>query len=220
MLLSVRNLHHQYSLGSSTIKVLQSLNLEVESGEFVSIMGASGSGKSTLMHILGCLIRPYKGSYFLGSTDILASSRSELAAIRASRIGFVFQMFHLLPAMSVLENVLLPFLYNETDEIRAKELSLQALEHTGLSHRLGHKPAELSGGEMQRVAIARALAVNPELILADEPTGNLDSKTGEEIMNLFSRLHAKGHTIILVTHDENVSNHAQRRLILHDGIFQ
>ncbi len=220
MLVDVKNLRHTYTQGVTTINVLNSLNLEVAPGEFISIMGASGSGKSTLLHILGCLTKPREGTYRLGETDVFSVTSNELASIRAQQIGFVFQMFHLLPAMSVLENVKLPFLYNNTPAKTAHERALEALQQVGLSSRTHHKPMELSGGEMQRAAIARALAVNPELILADEPTGNLDSKTSLEILTLFQKLHTNGRTIIMVTHDKDVAHHAERNLFLQDGTFQ
>jgi ABC-type lipoprotein export system ATPase subunit len=194
--------------------------MDIQKGEFVAIMGSSGSGKSTLLHILGCLVQPMAGSYFLGNTDIMTVSKHEISQIRAKKIGFVFQMFHLLPAMTVQQNIALPFLYNDIEPLKAHENIQLAIKQTGLAGRINHKPNELSGGEMQRVAIARALAVQPEIILADEPTGNLDSRTGREILSLFQQLHKTGSTIVMVTHDENVASMAQRILILQDGRFQ
>ncbi len=220
MLVKIRNLSHQYILGAAPIEVLNSIDLDVNRGEFVAIMGSSGSGKSTLLHILGCLIRPLAGTYLLGGIDIPTITSREVAQIRARQIGFVFQMFHLLPAMTVSQNVSLPFLYNGIPPEQAREYVKTAIEQTGLSERSNHKPSELSGGEMQRVAIARALAVQPEIILADEPTGNLDSRTSREILALFQQLHRAGSTIVMVSHDENVAANAQRVLVLQDGRFQ
>ncbi|MFP7754263.1 ABC transporter ATP-binding protein [Thermodesulfobacteriota bacterium B35] len=217
MLVSTAGLQHGYRRGPHAVEVLRGVDLEVDAGEFVAIMGPSGSGKSTLLHILGCLVRPLAGSYLLAGTDVLSLPEKELAAIRASRIGFVFQMFHLLPALDVLRNVSLPFLYNGIAPDRARRLALAAIGRVGLAHRVDHRPCELSGGEMQRAAIARALAVEPELILADEPTGNLDAASSGEILELFARLHRSGRTIIMVTHDPAVAAMAQRILRLEDG---
>ncbi len=219
MLVTIRDLRHMYTLGSSKVEVLKGIDLDIEKGDFLAIMGSSGSGKSTLLHILGCLAKPISGTYKLGNTDILKSSKQDLAQIRAAKIGFVFQMFHLLPAMSVEENIYLPFLYNDTNQEEAKLAVYKALNQTGLNERAQHKPNELSGGEMQRVAIARALVVKPQIILADEPTGNLDSKTGKEILKLFQNLHKAGSTIVMVTHDKKVASIAQRILHIQDGKF-
>jgi len=220
VLVQVRGLCHHYTVGSERVEVLHEVDFSVKQGEFVAIMGTSGSGKSTLLHILGCLIRPSSGEYLLGKTNVLYCSDLQLASIRANRIGFVFQIFHLLPEMTVYQNVSLPFLYNDINQQKSKDKVNKAIQQTGLSHRSHHKPMELSGGEMQRVAIARALAIEPELILADEPTGNLDSHTGKEILDLFKKLHQSGRTVIMVTHDKNVASESERILILEDGKFQ
>lgn len=217
MLVEIGGLHHRYWRGSHGIDVLRGLSMNIDQGEFVAVMGPSGSGKSTLLHIMGCLVRPGSGSYLLAGVDVLELPEKKLAAIRASRIGFVFQIFHLLPALSVLQNVSLPFLYNQVESRLAERLAMTAVERVGLLHRIDHKPAELSGGEMQRAAIARALAVQPELILADEPTGNLDTASSGEILDLFRQLHRSGCTIVMVTHDREVAAGTQRILTLHDG---
>ncbi len=217
MLVEVRGLGHYYRRGPHRIEVLDRVDMTVDRGEFVAVMGPSGSGKSTLLHILGCLIRPAAGSYQLAGMDILALPERKLAAIRASRIGFVFQKFHLLPELDILQNVLLPFLYSRIDTRRARSMAMAAIEQVGLLHRIDHRPAELSGGEMQRAAIARALAVQPELILADEPTGNLDRASSGEVLDLFCSLHAGGCTIVMVTHDPAVAAGAERILTLNDG---
>jgi len=217
MLVEVDGLCHRYRRGNHDIEVLRGVDMTLEQGEFVAIMGPSGSGKSTLLHILGCLVRPVSGSYHLAGADVLHLPESELAAIRACRIGLVFQMFHLLPELNVLQNVLLPFLYNGIDTRRSRRMALAAIEQVGLQHRIGHRPAELSGGEMQRTAIARALAVQPELILADEPTGNLDAASSGEILELFGSLHRDGRTLLMVTHDPAVAAMTQRTLTLQHG---
>jgi putative ABC transport system ATP-binding protein len=182
-------------------------------------MGPSGSGKSTLLYILGCLDRPTSGTYLLEGRDVSQASDKELSRLRANQIGFVFQTFNLLPHLSLVENVALPFLYSALDDQTAKERVMSAIQRVGLADRLTHRPTELSGGEMQRVAIARALAIEPNLILADEPTGNLDSKTSLEILALFQRLNESGSTIVMVTHDREVASYAQRVLLLKDGKF-
>ena len=217
MLVEVQGLRHQYVRGSHRIEVLDGIGMTVERGEFVAIMGPSGSGKSTLLHVLGCLVRPVAGRYLLAGVDVLALPERKLAALRASRIGFVFQKFHLLPELDVLQNVLLPFVYSRVDTRCARRMAMAAVEQVGLLHRIDHRPAELSGGEMQRTAIARALAVEPELILADEPTGNLDAASSGEILDLFRRLHAGGRTIVMVTHDPAVAAGSERILTLEDG---
>jgi len=208
-----------YMLGSSEILVLKSIDFFAKKGDFVAIMGSSGSGKSTLLHILGCLDRPTSGVYLLDGMDVFKASDNELSHIRANHIGFVFQTFNLLSELNVLENVELPFLYSALNDKDTRTQVIRAIEHVGLLDRINHKPSELSGGEMQRVAIARALSVAPKLILADEPTGNLDSKTSREILELFQNLHSRGVTIIMVTHDNEVASYAQRCAILNDGKF-
>jgi putative ABC transport system ATP-binding protein len=204
-------------MGPKRVEALRGVDISVDSGEFVGIMGPSGSGKSTLMHILGCLERTTEGTYRLGGKDVSVLSDQDLSAMRASQIGFVFQTFNLIPQYSVFENVAMPFLYRKETGGEAKYLAEQAIARVGLSDRMGHKPSELSGGEMQRVAIARALAVDPLLILADEPTGNLDSETSQGIISLFRKLNAQGATLIVVTHERDVASHCQRVAFLHDG---
>lgn len=218
LLISVRRLSKVFHVGSSVIYGLKDVDIHLDKGEFVSIMGPSGSGKSTLLYILGCLARPTSGEYFLDSRDISRASDTKLSHVRANQIGFVFQTFNLLPQLNVFENVELPFLYASQKGF-SEDKVVRAIEHVGLIDRLKHKPAELSGGEMQRVAIARALVIGPSLILADEPTGNLDSSNSKEILDIFQDLHEKGATIVMVTHDDEVASRAQRVLTLKDGEF-
>lgn len=218
-LIEAAGIHKKFSIGSANIHVLKGIETYIDRGEFVAIMGPSGSGKSTLLYILGCLDRPTSGTYLLEGRDVSQASDKELSHLRANQIGFVFQTFNLLPHLSLVENVGLPFLYSALDDQAAKERVMSAIQRVGLSDRLRHRPTELSGGEMQRVAIARALAIKPNLILADEPTGNLDSKTSLEILALFQRLHESGSTIVMVTHDREVASYAQRVLVLKDGKF-
>jgi len=218
-LIEAIGIHKEFFIGSANIHVLKGIDSHIGRGEFVAIMGPSGSGKSTLLYILGCLDRPTSGTYLLEGRDVSQASDKELSRLRADQIGFVFQTFNLLPHLSLVENVGLPFLYSAVDDQVAKERVMSAVQRVGLADRLAHRPMELSGGEMQRVAIARALAIEPNLILADEPTGNLDSKTSLEILALFRRLHESGSTIVMVTHDREVASHAQRVLVLKDGKF-
>jgi putative ABC transport system ATP-binding protein len=218
-LIEASGIYKEFSIGSSVISVLKGIDIHVKREEFVAIMGPSGSGKSTLLYILGCLDRPTSGTYLLDGRDVFGASDRELSRIRANRIGFVFQTFNLLPHLNLFENVELPFFYFSFDDHGAKERVMTAVQRVGLADRLRHKPAELSGGEMQRVAIARALVIEPALILADEPTGNVDSKTSLEILELFQKLNDSGSTIVMVTHDSEVASHAQRVLILKDGKF-
>lgn len=218
LLISVRRLSKVFHVGSSVIYGLKDVDIHVDKGEFVSIMGPSGSGKSTLLYILGCLARPTSGEYFLDSRDVSRASDTKLSHIRANQIGFVFQTFNLLPQLNVFENVELPFLYASQKGLSEGKV-VKAIEHVGLIDRLKHKPAELSGGEMQRAAIARALVIGPSLILADEPTGNLDSRNSSEILDIFQDLHEKGATIVMVTHDDEVASRAQRIMTLKDGEF-
>lgn len=196
---------------------MKHVNLIVEQGEFVAIMGPSGSGKSTLLHILGCLEHPTSGAYRFNGQDVLNASDRELSHLRAEHIGFVFQTFNLVPTLSIYENIELPFLYRSTHKSLAEHRVAAAVIQVGLDNRMAHKPSELSGGERQRAAIARAISIHPKLILADEPTGNLDSKTGGEVLSLFKNLNRKGATIVMVTHDQNVANHAGRCIHLKDG---
>jgi len=219
-LVHLTDISKSYSIGPVTVPVLKNVALIVNRGEFVAVMGPSGSGKSTLLNILGCLDSPDSGSYLLKGRNMLNTSDSELSHTRAHHIGFVFQTYNLIHSLDVFENVELPFLYSakETGDFRSR--IEMAIEQVGLSERTAHKPYQLSGGEMQRAAIARAIAVDPKLILADEPTGNLDSTTGDEILRLFQALNARGATIIMVTHDENVAAYASRVIILNDGSFE
>ena len=219
MLVQVQNIRKEYLLGKKTIPVLRSIDLQVDEGEFVSIMGPSGSGKSTLLHILGGLDTPDSGSYLFNGKNMLFLSDSERSWIRANQIGFVFQTFDLLSELNVVENIRLPFFYNRFDPTLQKELVDQAIEKVGLTHRRNHRPVELSGGEMQRVAFARALVVNPKLILADEPTGNLDSSNSSEILSIFRELHCDDTTIIMVTHDQKVADLSQKTYEILDGIL-
>ena len=206
-----------YQKETTTIPVLRSVCLHMVKGEFLAVMGASGSGKSTLLNIIGCLDRPTTGSYLLDGVDVLKSSDDQLSRMRSRYLGFVFQTFNLISNLTVFENVELPFLYHIINQKEISERVHTAIEQVGLSDRINHRPAELSGGEMQRVSIARALAIQPKLILADEPTGNLDSLNSREIMLLFKRLHNQGGTIILVTHDPQVASYADSCVTISDG---
>jgi putative ABC transport system ATP-binding protein len=206
-------------MGSETIYALREISLEIERGEYVAIMGPSGSGKSTLMNLLGCLDTATSGRYELNGTDVSEMNDNELAEIRNREIGFVFQTFNLLPRSTALHNVELPLIYSGLSGEERRQMALEALEHVGLGDRIHHKPNELSGGQRQRVAVARALVNKPSILLADEPTGNLDSKTGREIMGLFGELSRKGNTLIVVTHEETVARHARRILRIMDGLI-
>lgn len=218
MLINAIELTKVYKLGEIEVRALAGITLQIEQGEFVAIMGPSGSGKSTLMHILGCLDTPTSGEYIFDGKKIHELSEDSLAEIRNKDVGFVFQFFNLLPRLTAYENVELPLLYSEKPH-NARELALKALERVGLAERVNHRPAELSGGECQRVAIARAIVTQPKVILADEPTGNLDTKTGGEIMELFSDIHNEGRTIIIVTHSLEVSKYADRIIKIKDGVI-
>ncbi len=209
-----------FGMGDSSVIALNNINLCIHAGEFVAIMGPSGSGKSTLMHILGCLSRPTSGTYLLDGEDVSGMTKSELAHIRNRKIGFIFQAYNLLARTTALNNVLLPFLYNHSRSMGAAEghqKALEMLEVVGLAERVHHQPHELSGGQQQRVAIARALINDPVMVIADEPTGNLDSRSGQEIMDLLHRLHEGGTTIVMVTHDPRIATHTQRTINLLDG---
>ena len=213
--IEARGVMKEYINGDEKTSALRGVDLQIQWGDFVAIMGPSGSGKSTLMHILGLLDVPSSGSYQLAGHEVARLSSSEQAEARNHKVGFVFQQFNLLPRTTVLDNVLLPTIYNHTPG--AKQRAIELIERVGLSHRINHKSNQLSGGQIQRVAIARALMMNPEIIFADEPTGNLDSKTSEEILNLFKEINTGGTTIIMVTHEEHIANHAKRIIRLKDG---
>jgi len=215
MIIQAESLVKTYHLGSSVIRALDDVSLEIGEGDMVAVTGPSGSGKSTLMNIIGCLDRPDSGRYILAGEDASKLHKDRLAAIRNRHIGFVFQTFNLLPRMNAIENVELPLLYAARRD--AKEKAEEALRIVGLGHRMHHEPNQLSGGERQRMAIARAIVTNPAIILADEPTGNLDTKTGEEIMVLFTTLNQQGRTIIIVTHEPDVAKHCKRRIQMRDG---
>ncbi len=210
----------EYKMGTNIVRALQSVSISIDRGEYVAFMGPSGSGKSTLMNIVGCLDSPSSGTYMLNNQLVSEMTENELAEIRNKEIGFVFQTFNLLPRASALENVALPLIYAGYNKSDRDEMAMAALESVSLEDRYHHKPNELSGGQRQRVAIARALVNNPSIILADEPTGNLDSKTSYDIMNLFQELHDKGNTIIMVTHEEDIARYAHRIIRLKDGVVE
>ena len=216
-ILDIENVSKSYRLGKTAVPVLSEINLSIKEGEFAAIMGPSGSGKSTLLNIIGCLDRPTSGKIMISSVDTSSLSEPELARIRGKRIGFVFQTFNLIPRLTALKNVELPMVYQDIPrEMRIKK-SMMLLEMLGLKDRFDHRPSELSGGERQRVSIARALVNDPEILLADEPTGNLDSKTGQEIMQIFNTLHNEGRTILMVTHDLGLAQNCNRIIRLRDG---
>lgn len=221
IIIEIRNLKKDYHIGEVTVHALRGVNMKIEKGEFLAIMGASGSGKSTMLNILGCLDKPSMGEYYLDSSDVNRMNRDELANLRNLKLGFVFQSFNLLPRTTALENVELPLFYNS--KVRAKERkerAVAALEAVGLAERMDHMPNQLSGGQQQRVAIARSLVNDPVLILADEPTGNLDTRTSLEIMELFQDLNEKGRTIVYVTHEPDIAKFATRNIIFSDGKIQ
>ena len=219
-MIETKNLVKEYELGTQRVKALNGINLSVDKGEFISIMGPSGSGKTTLMNIIGCLDTPTNGTYNLNNKPVSKLSDDELAKIRNEEIGFVFQSFHLLARNSALNNVMLPLKYAGCKESEAIERSNLALEKVGLSDRKNHSPSELSGGQQQRVAIARALVNNPSILFADEPTGNLDSKTGTDVMNLFKELNETGQTIILITHEDSIAEQSNRIITIMDGLIK
>ncbi|RZK48570.1 MAG: ABC transporter ATP-binding protein [Pedobacter sp.] len=219
-LITIKDIGRKYVIGSEVIHALKSVSLEINKGEFVALMGPSGSGKSTLMNILGCLDTPTKGQYILNGKDVSRMSDNDLAEVRNKEIGFVFQTFNLLPRSTSLDNVALPLIYAGAAKKERDQRATKALENVGLGNRLTHKPNELSGGQRQRVAVARALINNPSIILADEPTGNLDTKTSIEIMGLLEEIHSKGNTIILVTHEEDIAQHAHRIVRMRDGLIE
>ena len=216
-IIHTEDLWRTYQMGSEEIHALRGVSFEIQPGEYVAVMGPSGSGKSTLMNLIGCLDTPSKGRYVLRGKVVSEMNDDELAAIRNREIGFVFQTFNLLPRATALHNVELPLVYAGIPKEKRLEQAKRAMEMGDLTERMTHKPNELSGGQRQRVAIARALVMNPSILLADEPTGNLDSQTGEEIMKLFERLHEQGHTIILVTHERDIAEHAHRTIHIRDG---
>ena len=216
-MISVKNLKKTYLLGGEEVHALDDVSLSIKEHEFVAIIGQSGSGKSTFMNMLGCLDRPDSGEITLDGTDILKCKEKEVSVIRNKKIGFIFQQFHLLPKLSALENVELPLIYQGMPTKKRREKAVKALKEVGLEQRMNHKPNQLSGGQQQRVAIARALVGEPSLILADEPTGNLDSRSGKEIMTLLHNLHEEGNTIVLITHDNNVAMEAPRQVQISDG---
>jgi putative ABC transport system ATP-binding protein len=218
--IQIENLKKHYEVGTQTVKALNGVTLSIERGEYVAIMGPSGSGKSTMMNLIGALDTPTSGRYVLNGTDVSHMSDDQLAEIRNREIGFVFQTFNLLPRYSALDNVVLPLIYGGVAKEERYQKGRQALENVGLTDRMTHKPNELSGGQRQRVAVARALVNNPSLILADEPTGNLDSKTSVDIMRLFEDIHNAGNTIVLVTHEEDIARHAKRIVRLRDGVVE
>ncbi|ASZ62780.1 ABC transporter ATP-binding protein [Bacillus subtilis] len=216
-MLTLNNISKSYKLGKEEVPILKHINLTVQAGEFLAIMGPSGSGKSTLMNIIGCLDRPTSGTYTLDQIDILKGKDGALAEIRNESIGFVFQTFHLLPRLTALQNVELPMIYNKVKKKERRQRAYEALEKVGLKDRVSYKSPKLSGGQKQRVAIARALVNQPRFILADEPTGALDTKSSEQILSLFSELHREGKTIIMITHDPDVAKKADRTVFIRDG---
>lgn len=210
----------EYRMGTQTVHALRGVSFEIQRNEYVAIMGPSGSGKSTMMNMIGCLDTPTSGSYILNGTDVSTLDDNQLAGIRNKEIGFVFQTFNLLPRSTALANVELPLIYAGMKATERRQRAIDVLTRVGLADRMDHKPNELSGGQRQRVAVARALVNQPSILLADEPTGNLDSKTGVEIMELFAELHRQGNTIVLVTHEEDIAAHAQRIIRLRDGLLE
>ena len=220
MIISTKDIKKSYKVGPQNVHALKGINLSVEKGEFISIMGPSGSGKSTLMNIIGCLDTPTSGNYLLNNKQVSSLTDDELAKIRNDEIGFVFQSFHLLPRNSAFQNVMLPLRYAGIKKDEAITLCNKALDQVGLSDRADHSPSELSGGQQQRVAIARALVNKPSILFADEPTGNLDSKTGNDVMALFKQLNSEGQTIILITHEESIAQQSNRIITIMDGLIK
>lgn len=215
--IEIKNIVKNYQVGTVIVRALRNVSLDIEKNEYVALMGPSGSGKSTLMNLLGCLDTPTKGDYILNGTDVSRLEDNQLAEIRNKEIGFVFQTFNLLPRYTALENVMLPLIYSGIQKGEREKIAIKVLDQVGLGDRMTHKPNELSGGQRQRVAIARAMVNSPSIILADEPTGNLDSKTSLDIMNLLKDIHDNGNTVILVTHEEDIALHAERIVRLLDG---
>ncbi len=219
-LISLSGIQKRYELGEQVVYALRDINVQIQRGEYVALMGPSGSGKSTLMNIIGCLDTPTAGTYILNGKEVSSMSDSELSHIRNMEIGFVFQTFNLLSRLTALDNVALPLVYAGVSKKERTERAKAALNDVGLSDRMSHKPNELSGGQRQRVAVARSLINNPSILLADEPTGNLDTNTSKEIMALFDEIHAKGNTIILVTHEEDIARYAKRMVRVRDGVIE
>lgn len=219
-IIALRGIKREFNLGDEVIYALREINLDILKNEYVALMGPSGSGKSTLMNILGCLDTPSAGQYFLDGSDVSTCSDNELAAVRNKQIGFIFQTFNLIPRLTTIENVALPLIYAGWNKKERDERAVEVLAQVGLADRMKHKPNELSGGQRQRVAVARALVNNPSLILADEPTGNLDTKTSYEIMKLFEEIHNNGNTIVVVTHEEDIATYAHRIVRMRDGLIE
>lgn len=219
-IIETHNIAKRYVMGTEVVEALKSITITIQKGEYVAFMGPSGSGKSTLMNIVGCLDSPTSGRYILNSQDVSDMGENELAEVRNKEIGFVFQTFNLLPRQTSLENVALPLIYAGFNKADRTEKAMLALKNVGLENRAGHRPNELSGGQRQRVAVARALVNDPSILLADEPTGNLDSKTSYEIMDLFDQIHSKGNTVIMVTHEEDIAEYAHRIVRLRDGLIE
>lgn len=219
-IIETRAISKRYVMGSEVVDALKSITIDIQKGEYVAFMGPSGSGKSTLMNIIGCLDSPTSGTYVLNNKDVSNMDENELAEVRNKEIGFVFQTFNLLPRQTSLDNVALPLIYAGYNKADRTEKAMMAMKNVGLENRAGHRPNELSGGQRQRVAIARALVNDPSILLADEPTGNLDTKTSYEIMDLFDQIHAKGNTVIMVTHEEDIAEYAHRIVRLRDGLVE
>ena len=220
LIIDIKDIKRDFKMGSETVKVLKGVNLQIEKGDYVALMGPSGSGKSTLMNLLGCLDTPTSGHYTLNGKDVSRLDDDQLAEIRNKDIGFVFQTFNLMPRTTALDNVALPMIYAGRSKEERNQRASDVLHMVGLGDRMDHHPNQLSGGQRQRVAVARALVNNPSIILADEPTGNLDTKTSVEIMALFDEIHSKGNTVILVTHEEDIAEHAHRIIRLRDGLIE